>query len=100
MKAQHALLLTVLWLVVGGCGGDVEATKTMTFENGAEAAITVRVNERLVALIQPGATKDFRTPNNKGNRRVIAVDEKGGVRLDRTFSWEELEVVGFRVVIR
>jgi len=90
-------VLVLLALVVACSGG---TSQPFVFENATSEPVTIRVNDRLRLLIQPGESKSFNTPNNKGARRVLAVDEKGVTRLDKVFSWEELEGVGFRLVIR
>jgi len=87
-----------LALVLTGCSAGT--SQPFVFENATSERITIRVNDRLRLLIQPGETKSFNTPNNKGARRVLAVDDKGVTRLDRVFSWEELEAVDFRLVIK
>jgi hypothetical protein len=92
------LVVTVLFgALVAACG--VQPSIAFSFENQTDLPVTVRVNDRLRLLIQPGETKAFNTPNNKGNRHVIATDERGTVRLDRTFTWAELEGMSFRLVI-
>ena len=90
------LLLALCGVTATACGG---TSQPFAFENATSSEITIRVNDRLRLLIQPGETKSFNTPNNKGARRVIATDAQGKVRLDKVFSWEELEAAGFRLKI-
>ena len=87
-----------LILALAACSAGT--SQPFVFENATSEPITIRVNDRLRLLIQPGESKSFNTPNNKGARRVLAVDEKGVTRLDQVFSWEELEAVDFRLVIK
>ena len=87
-----------LALVLTACAAGT--SQPFSFENATSEPITIRVNDRLRLLIQPGESKSFNTPNNRGARRVLAVDEKGVTRLDKVFSWEELEAVDFRLVIK
>jgi hypothetical protein len=96
--APRVLLGTLLALALLTIACD--PAKQLTFENATNSAVTVRVNDRLRGLIPPGQAKSFSTPNNKGNRRVLAVDEQGNIRLDKNFTWQELEEVAFRLVIR
>ena len=42
-----------------------------------------------IELIAPGETKGFNTPNNKGDRQVLVVDEKGVTRLDKRVLFTE-----------
>jgi hypothetical protein len=80
------------------CG--VEPTQAFTFENKTDTPVTVRVNDRLRLHLQPGERKAFNTPNNKGNRHVIVIDERGTTRIDRNYTWSELEAAGFVVLIQ
>ena len=91
-SALLILLLQLCALVGAACGSP---SKEFTFENSTDQAVTIRVNDRLRLLLQPGETKSFGTPNNKGNRHVIAVDSEGVVRMDKVFSWQELEQANF-----
>ena len=92
------MALPTLALLLAACSAGT--SQPFAFENATSEPITIRVNDRLRLLIQPGETKSFNTPNNKGVRRVLAVDEKGATRLDKVYSWQELEAVGFRLVIK
>ncbi|HLF76580.1 MAG TPA: hypothetical protein VJB57_03740 [Dehalococcoidia bacterium] len=91
-----ALLLCVLLAAACSAG----TSQPFSFENATAEPVTVRVNDRLRLLLQPGETKSFNTPNNKGARRVVATDEKGVTRIDKVYTWDELEAVDFRLVIR
>jgi hypothetical protein len=97
VRVIAALPLLVIVVLTLACGG---TSKPFYFENATSEPITIRVNDRLRLLIQPGETKSFNTPNNKGARRVLAVDEKGVTRLDKVYQWEELEALGFRLTIK
>ncbi len=90
-------LVVCLFLIVT-CS--VETSRQFSFENASGATVTVRVNDRLRLQLAPGETKSFNTPNNKGQRHVLAIDEHGAVRLDENFTWEELERRSFSIVIR
>jgi hypothetical protein len=79
------------------CSG---TSQPFSFENATSEPVTIRVNDRLRMLLQPGETKSFNTPNNKGARRVVAIDEKDVTRIDKVYTWAELEALGFRLVIR
>lgn len=97
MTRSLVLLLAVVPLAIACSGG---TSQPFSFENGTTEPVTVRVNDRLRLLIQPGETKSFNTPNNKGGRHVVAVDEKGVTRLDKVYSWDELEAVDFRIIVK
>jgi hypothetical protein len=90
-------IVAALFLIVVACASP---SLPFSFENATGEEITIRVNDRLRLLIKPGETKSFNTPNNKGARRVVAIDAKGVTRVDRVYSWEELEAVDFHLVIR
>ena len=85
-------------LAAAACGAS--GAQPFTFENATNEPITIRVDDRLRLLIQPGQTKSFNTPNNKGARHVLAVDETSVTRLDHVFTWDELKAMDFRLVIR
>jgi hypothetical protein len=95
--SQLVVLAAVCLALTAACGS---GSLPFTFENATQEDITIRVNDRLRLLIKPGETKSFNTPDNKGTRRVVAIDARGVTRLDRVFMWDELEAMNFRLVIR
>ena len=101
MKALRFLFLSaVVVIALAGLTACSGTSQPFSFENATNEPVTIRVNDRLRLLLQPGETKAFNTPNNKGVRRVLAIDEKGVTRLDKVYTWEELEALGFRLVIK
>jgi hypothetical protein len=78
----------------------VEPSREFVFENASQTSFTVRVSDRLRFQVKPGETKSFNTPNNKGNRQVLVVDEQGVVKVDRNYTWDELEAIGFRIRVQ
>jgi hypothetical protein len=98
VRVRWFLLLLTVAVLANACSGGT--SQPISFENGTTEPVTIRVNERLRLLLQPGETKSFSTPNNKGGRHVLAVDEKGVTRLDKVYTWDELEAVDFRLVIK
>jgi hypothetical protein len=97
--AGVAVYAALTSLFVLACSDIASPSQALTFENQADSAVTVRVNDRLVNMLRPGERKVFNTPRNYGNRHILAVDERGVARIDRTYTWDELQAVDFRIVI-
>ncbi len=95
LLAAAAILLISVTLACA-----TQPSLAFSFVNESDATVTVRVNDRLRLQLRPGEQRSFNTPNNKGNRHVVIIDERGTVRIDRNYAWQELEALGFRVVVR
>lgn len=93
---RWAVVVVLVGAVVGiACHDD----QSVAYENATSITMTVMIDYSELVTLEPGESESFKTRENVMPDRVRAFDQDGTPRFDRTYTWEDLEQAGWRVII-
>ncbi len=73
--------------------------KPVIYENASVSTVTIMIDEFELTTLGPNESREYGVRKSFMPDHVRAFDEAGNLVFDRTYTWEDLEAAGWRVVI-